>query len=299
MVILSEFKNIYFEKCIRRAKEILRKDLKIMHSKNISMRLKDRVCLVTGASRGIGKAIALTFAREGADVIVNYEKSREKAEEVVDGISKMGRKALAIKADVSNKNEVDAMVNKTIQEFGRIDVLVNNAGIAIMSPSILEATKEDWERTLAVNLLGPYYCIQAVASYMIKQRYGKIINISSSSALGTTGKTSGKAVAYSPAKAGLIILTKRLAFELGKYNINVNAIAPGITKTEIISIGRTPSELEELLKEKAKSIALGRIAEPQDIANVALFLASDESSFITGQLIVVDGGTYDYLSHSQ
>ncbi|MEM3403034.1 MAG: glucose 1-dehydrogenase [Nitrososphaeria archaeon] len=265
----------------------------------MGVRLKDKVCLVTGSSRGIGKAIALTFAREGANVVVNYEKSRERAEQVVDEISKMSRRAIAVKADVSNKVEVDTMVNKALHEFGKIDVLVNNAGIAIMSPSILEATREDWERTLAVNLLGPYYCIQAVAPYMIKQRYGKIINISSNAALGTIGRTSGKAVAYTPAKAGLIILTKRLAFELGKYNINVNAIAPGITRTEIINIGRTPQEVEELLKEKARSTALGRVAEPQDMANVALFLASDESSFVTGQLIVVDGGRFDYLSHSQ
>jgi 3-oxoacyl-[acyl-carrier protein] reductase len=261
-------------------------------------RLKDKVCLITGSSRGIGRAIAITFAREGANVVVNYNTNRDMAEEVVGIISREGRKAIAIKADVSNKSEVNNMVNETIREFGRIDVLVNNAGIAIMSPSILECTEEVWEKTLRVNLLGAYFCIQATVPYMIKQRYGKIINISSNAALGTIGQTSGRMVAYTPAKAGIIILTKRLAFELGKYNINVNAIAPGATKTDILLSGRTIEEVEGLLKEKAKQTALGRVAEPQDIANVALFLASDESSYITGQLIVVDGGIANYLSHS-
>ncbi|MEM2950638.1 MAG: 3-oxoacyl-ACP reductase family protein [Nitrososphaeria archaeon] len=259
------------------------------------MRLKDKVCLVTGASRGIGRAIAITFGREGADVAVNYSRSREKAEEVVNEIIKFGRKAITVKADVSNKEEVNEMVETVIKEFGKIDVLVNNAGITWRNPDILGATKEEWEKVLGVNLLGTYYCIQAVAPYMIKQRYGKIINIAS---LAGIGVSIGEEVAYAPSKAAVINLTKRLAYKLGPYNINVNAIAPGLIRTEILSVGRSKEEVEKLLEEVAKLTALRRTGEPQDIANVALFLASDESNFITGQLIVADGGRFNFLSHS-
>ncbi|MEM3573469.1 MAG: 3-oxoacyl-ACP reductase family protein [Nitrososphaeria archaeon] len=259
------------------------------------MRLKDKVCLVTGASRGIGRAIAITFGREGADVAVNYSRSREKAEEVVNEIIKFGRKAITVKADVSNKEEVNKMVETVIKEFGKIDVLVNNAGITWKPTKILEGTKEEWEKVLGVNLLGTYYCIQAVAPHMIKRRYGKIINISSLASIGTTF---GEQVAYGPSKAAINILTKRLAYELGEYNICVNAIAPGLIKTEILSVGRSEEELEKLFNKIASVTALRRIGEPQDIANVALFLASDESNFITGQVIVADGGRFNFLSHS-
>jgi 3-oxoacyl-[acyl-carrier protein] reductase len=259
------------------------------------MRLKDKVCLVTGASRGIGRAIALTFGREGASVAVNYSKNREKAEEVANEIIRLGRRAITVKADVSNKEEVDKMVETVINEFGRIDVLVNNAGITWRTSNILSGTKEEWEKVLGVNLIGTYYCIQAVAPYMIKQRYGKIINISSLASIGTTF---GEQVAYGPSKAAVNILTKRLAYELGPYNINVNAIAPGLIKTDILSVGRSKEELEKLLNNIANVTALRRVGEPQDIANVALFLASDESNFITGQVIVADGGRFNFLSHS-
>jgi len=259
------------------------------------MRLKDKVCLVTGASRGIGRAIALTFGREGASVAVNYSKSKEKAEEVANEIIRLGRRTITVKADVSNKEEVDKMVETIINEFGRIDVLVNNAGITWRTSNILSGTKEEWEKVLGVNLIGTYYCIQAVAPYMIKQRYGKIINISSLASIGTTF---GEQVAYGPSKAAINILTKRLAYELGPYNINVNAIAPGLIKTDILSVGRSKEELEKLLNNIANVTALRRVGEPQDIANVALFLASDESNFITGQVIVADGGRFNFLSHS-
>ncbi|MGB9724924.1 MAG: SDR family NAD(P)-dependent oxidoreductase [Nitrososphaeria archaeon] len=259
------------------------------------MRLKNKVCLVTGASRGIGRAIAVTFGREGADVVVNYSKSKDKAEEVVNEIVKFGRRAIAVKADVSNKDEVEVMVKTVIKEFGKIDVLVNNAGITWKPTNILEGTREEWERVLGVNLIGTYYCIQAVAPYMIKQKYGKIINISSLASIGTTF---GEQVAYGPSKAAINILTKRLAYELGQYNIYVNAIAPGLIRTEILSVGRSEEELQKLFNNIANMTALRRIGEPQDIANVALFLASDESNFVTGQIIVADGGRFNFLSHS-
>jgi 3-oxoacyl-[acyl-carrier protein] reductase len=190
------------------------------------------------------------------------------------------------------------MADQAMGEFRRIDVLVNNVAKATTSPSILEATEEDLRITVEGTLFGAYYCTQAIAPHMIKRKYGKIINISANASLGTVGRTSGRAVVYAPAKAGLNILTKRLAYELGPYNINVNAIAPGLIDTDVLRIGRTEKELQEIFDDKARHSALRRNGQPQDIANTALFLASDESSFITGQLIVVDGGRFDYLSHS-
>jgi len=258
------------------------------------MRLKDKVSLVTGASRGIGRAIAMTLAREGSDVIVNYAKSKAKAGEVVSEILGMGRRAISIQADVMYKERVDEMVSKVIREFGKMDVLVNNAGIVWKPSKFLETSKEEWERVLGVNLLGTYYCIQASAPYMIDRRYGKIINISSLAGIGTTFL---EQAAYGPSKAAVINLTKRLSYELGKYNINVNAIAPGLVRTEILSSGRSKAAVERSFKEIAKLAALRRVGEPQDIANVALFLASDESSFITGQVLVADGGRFNFLSH--
>ena len=201
------------------------------------MRLKGKICLVTGSSRGIGRATALTFAKEGADVIVNYVKNREKAEEVVSEIIKLGRRSMAIQADISKKNEVFKMADQAMGEFRRIDVLVNNVAKATTSPSILEATEEDLRITVEGTLFGAYYCTQAIAPNMIKRKYGKIINISANASLGTVGRTSGRAVVYAPAKAGLNILTKRLAYELGPYNINVNAIAPGLIDTDVLRIG--------------------------------------------------------------
>ncbi len=259
------------------------------------MRLKNRVCLVTGASRGIGRAIALTFAKEGADLIVNYSKNEEKAKEVVKEIVKLGRKALLVKADVSNKDEVKAMVDKAIKEFGRIDILVNNAGINWKPTKLLEGTTEEWERVLGVNLIGTYYCVQAVAPYMIKNKYGKIISITSLASIATTFSDQ---VAYAPSKAAVNVLTKRLAYELGPHNINVNAIAPGLIKTDMLSVGKTQKDVDKLLNEIANVADLRRNGEPQDIANAALFLASDESNFMTGQLMVVDGGRFNFLSHS-
>jgi 3-oxoacyl-[acyl-carrier protein] reductase len=259
------------------------------------MRLKDRVSLITGASRGIGREIALTFAKEGSDVILNYSKSKDKGNEVANEIIKIGRRAISLQTNVGDRNEVEEMVNKAIKEFGRIDILVNNAGIMWRTPNILEATKEEWETVLRVNLLGTYYCVQAIAPQMIDKRYGKIINISSILGIGVI---TGGEVAYAPSKAAVNMLTKRFAYELGPYNICVNAIAPGWIKTEMQGVGRNKEEIKKILKEKAELTALRRIGQPKDIANAALFLASDESNFVTGQVIIVDGGRFDYLSHS-
>jgi len=259
------------------------------------MRLKDKIALVTGSSRGIGKATALLFAREGANVIVNYVSNRKEAEDVSQEIRNMGRKSIAVKADVSNREEVRCMVKQIIDVFGRIDILVNNAAIICKPTNILNATKEEWERLLNVNLLGAYFCVQEAAPYMIRQKYGKIVNISSNAALGTTFSAH---IAYDASKAAIVNLTKRLAFELGPYGITVNSVAPGMTKTEMIGVGRNEEEIRKLIEDRAKTTSLRRLAEPYEIANVVLFLSSDESSYVTGQVIVVDGGRFDYLSHS-
>ncbi|MGQ9781098.1 MAG: SDR family NAD(P)-dependent oxidoreductase [Nitrososphaeria archaeon] len=259
------------------------------------MRLKDKVSLITGSSRGIGRATALTFAREGADVIVNYAVRGDSANEVVSEIRRLGRRAIAIQADVSDEEAVNSMVKKSMEEFGKIDILVNSAGIGWKSGSILEGTREEWERVLGVNLIGTYNCIKAVAPYMIKRKYGKIVNISSIAGMSTAHT---EQVAYGPSKAGIYNLTKRLAFKLGSYNICVNAIAPGLIKTDMPFAGKSEKEIEETIKDYAKFTSLGRVGDPFEIANVALFLASDESSFVTGQVIVADGGRFDYLSHS-
>ena len=259
------------------------------------MKLKDRVSLVTGGSRGIGRAIALTFAREGSHVVINYVRNKENAEEVASEITEFGGRATTIQANVAVKDDVFRMVNRVFDEFGRIDILVNNAGITLRNPNILEVKDDEWGEIFKVNLLGVYYCIQAVAPYMIKQKYGKIINISSIASIGTTIRGH---IAYASSKAAINILTRRFAYELGPYNINVNAIAPGLVKTEMLSLGRSEDELMEFIKEKISVTALRRIGEPQDIANIALFLASDDSSFITGQVIIADGGRFDYLTHS-
>lgn len=260
----------------------------------MSGRLEGRVALVTGSSRGIGRAIALTFAREGADVAVNYVRAKEKAEEVVEKIKSMGRRAIALKANVADKGEVEAMVEKVVEEFGKIEILVNNAGVLYLG-ELLNMSDEQFDEMIDINVKGVLYCSREAAKYMVKNRYGKIINIASNAGIGTAFKGT---TPYAATKAAVIMLTKRFAFELGPYGINVNAIAPGLILTDLIRAGRSPEELEKVIESTAKKSVLGRVGRPEDIANVALFLASDESSFITGQVIVADGGRTDYLTHA-
>jgi 3-oxoacyl-[acyl-carrier protein] reductase len=249
------------------------------------LHLKGRKALVTGGSRGIGEAISLTFAREGADVAVNYARNRDRALRVVEEIKSLGREAIAIQADVSVKSDVESMVEKVITQFGRIDILVNNAGIARGAP-LLELSEEDWDAVLNTNLKGVFLCTQAVARHMVKNRYGRIINIASYAGLGAVPNT----VDYSSSKAGVIALTKIAAYELGKYGIRVNSISPGMTYTDMAR-----SSPEEEIEAKLSLSILKRFAKPEEIASVALFLASDESSMITAQNIRVDGGSYRHL----
>ena len=236
--------------------------------------------IVTGASRGIGKACALEFGKSGADVIVNYTRSKEKAEEVCEEISKLGGRALPFCADVADRKAVDEMIAFAPSNFGRISTLVNNAGIAeqIM---FCDITEEKWDRMFAVDVKGVYNCIQAALPDMIHNKSGRIINISSM--WGITGASCE--VHYSAAKAAVIGMTKALAKELGPSGITINAIAPGVISTEM-----NGNISEEIMTELKEETPLGRIGTPEDIAETAIFLASPKASFITGEVISVNGG---------
>ena len=257
------------------------------------MKLEGKVALVTGGSRGIGKAIALKLACEGARVVVNYVNGAKEAAIVVEEIKSYGGEAMQIMADVSKKNQVKKMISDVIESYGGIDILVNNAGILIPT-NIMETSEEEWDKVMAVNLKGPFLCTQEAAKYMIQRKYGKIINISSISGLGCAPTGEGS---YGCAKAGLIALTFVAAQDLGPMGINVNAIAPGWIRTDMTS-GKSKGNANEINKRKAELAAMRRIGDPQDIASVALFLASDDSSFISGQVIVADGGRMDFISHA-
>ena len=244
------------------------------------MKLKDKVALITGASRGMGRATALLFAKEGAKIIVNYNKSEEKANEVVEDIKKAGSDAIAVKCDVSEEEEVKSMVKQSIDKFGRIDILVNNAGIVFDVP-FAEKTAEQWRRTLDVNLLGVFLCSKYISEHMLKQGNGKIINIASTNGIDAF---SPEAMDYDASKAGVIIMTRGLAAELAP-KIRVNCVAPGWVDTEM-----NKDLPKDFIEEEKEKIYLKRFADPEEIAKTTLFLASDDSSFITGSIFKIDGG---------
>lgn len=251
---------------------------------SLNLSLEGKIALVTGASRGIGKAIALAFAQAGADVAM-CARNLATLEDFAEEIQALGRRSLAIQADIGVKNDVECMVEKTLKEFSTIDILVNNAGIVMCSPMI-ELAEEDWDKLMSIDLKGYYLVSKAVAPTMMKKGSGNIINISSINALvlkSTFGH--GGFGAYCIAKAGVLTLTRALAQEMAPYNIRVNAIGPGLINT-----GMNPVDDEEVLREVLPRIPLGRVGQPSDIAETALFLASDASSYITGQVIFVDGG---------
>ncbi|HYC13247.1 MAG TPA: 3-oxoacyl-ACP reductase family protein [Stellaceae bacterium] len=253
-------------------------------------KLENKVALVTGAARGIGREIALSLAREGADIVANA-LNRPNLETLVAEIEKIGRKAKAITADVSKKGEVDRMVEEAIAAFGQIDILVCNAGITRFAP-FLEMTEEDWDVVVDVDLKGTFLCGQAVARHMVPRRYGKIINISSTSGLGARNHTMAN---YAASKAGVINLSRVMALALGEYGINVNVVAPGVINTEMGLSRRTPEQWAAYLDLYKTQTALRRVGEASDIANVVVFLASEDTSFMTGQVIVSDGGLKDSL----
>ncbi|MFZ3587955.1 3-oxoacyl-[acyl-carrier-protein] reductase [Bacillus sp. DJP31] len=242
--------------------------------------LTGKVALVTGASRGIGRAIAIELAEKGATVVVNFSGSEAKANAVVDEIKTLGREAIAFQADVSNNESVTLMVKSVIDTFGRLDILVNNAGIT-RDNLLMRMKEEEWDAVINTNLKGVFHCMKAVTRQMMKQRSGKIINIAS--IVGVSGNP-GQAN-YVAAKAGVIGLTKTVAKELSTRNINVNAVAPGFISTDM-----TEELPEEVKTEMLKQIPLARFGEPQDIAKVVSFLASEDSKYITGQTLHVDGG---------
>jgi len=260
----------------------------------MSCRLNGKVALVTGSSRGIGRSIAIMFAREGSKVCVNYVGSEDKARAVVEEIAANGGEAIMVKADVSRPDEVRRLVETVVNTFGTIDILVNNAAVMYYG-SIMDMRDEELDRMWEVNVKGVIYCCREAARYMIEKRYGKIVNVVSTAAIGTA---SHGTTLYALTKAAVIILTRRLAFELGPYGINVNAIAPSFVPTDMFLQGKTKEEVEAILEKRKETVSLKRIATPEDIAKVAVFLASDESSYITGQVIVIDGGRIDYLTHS-
>ena len=242
--------------------------------------LKNKIALNTGAGRGIGRAIAIALAKEGAEVVINYNGSEERAKEVKQTIEENGGKASIYKCNVSDFVACEAMIKDIVKEYGHLDILVNNAGIT-KDGLIMKMKEEDFDSVLNVNLKGTFNTIRHSARQMLKQRSGKIINISSvSGILGNVGQAN-----YAASKAGVIGLTKTMARELGSRGITVNAIAPGFVDTEMTEV------LSEEIRENAcKQIILGRFGKPEDIANTAVFLASDKADYITGQVISVDGG---------
>jgi 3-oxoacyl-(acyl-carrier-protein) reductase len=242
------------------------------------MILKDKVALITGAGGGIGEATALRFAEEGATVVVN-DVVEENANSVKDKVTSKGGKAIVLLADISNKAEVEEMVKETEECFDRLDILVNNAGIN-KDAFAKKMTEEQWDAVITINLKGTFLCAQAAISAMSKNNYGRIINTSSIGALGNLGQAN-----YSASKSGVIGLTKTLALECARYGITVNCVAPGATKTPMTA--QMPANIVEMI---TKKIPLGRFADPWEIANMHVFLASDQASYITGQVIFVDGG---------
>jgi len=248
------------------------------------LRLKGKSAIVTGGRRGIGRAIALALAGAGADVIVaDIVADDGGLEGVASEIRKMRRQCLAVKVDISSRSDVERMARRSIEVFGRIDILVNCAGVWIPGETLLECPEEHWDRVIDINLKGTYFCCQAVGKLMAAQAGGNIINLSSQVGL-NPGTGAG---AYSISKAGIIMLTRQMALELAGKNIRVNALAPGIVKTDFnIDLWKNP----EAERQISRGVPLGRLAEPEDVARAALFLASDDSAYITGATIPVDGG---------
>ncbi len=244
------------------------------------MLLKDKIAVVTGGTRGIGRAISILFAEEGARVIANFSKDVEAAESLISEAQSRRLNIGLFKADVTQFDQVKEMVEDVFAEYGRIDILVNNVGL-IRDNFLMLMSDEDWDSLMKANLKSLFYCCKAVVRKMIPGKRGNIVNISSvSGIIGTSGQTN-----YAATKGGMISFTKSLARELGPFNIHVNAVAPGLIESEVLS--RMPKEKVQAI---VKSSSLGRIGKPEEVARVVLFLASEHSSYITGQTLVVDGG---------
>ena len=248
------------------------------------LNLKNKVAIVTGARQGMGRTHALTLAKAGAKV-VDSDISLEDCEKIVKEIKKEKGEAMAIKCDISKKQEVDEMIKKTMKKWEKINILVNNAGICQFKP-FLELTEEEWDRTLDINLKGYFLCSQAVAKEMAKQKAGVIVNISSV-AMGQQGIGFPNIAHYCASKGGIVGMTEAMAVELAPYNIRVNVIAPGMIDTPMIDpIKKDPNQEKGILGR----VPMQRMGQAQEVSNLVLFLASDESSYMTGSTVVIDGG---------
>jgi len=244
------------------------------------MLLKDRTALITGSSRGIGRAIALAFAREGCEVAINYKQNEKAATETVARIAEMGGEAMPVQADVTNEQQVKNMIDSINASWGRVDILVNNAGI-VNNQLIMRMSEEAWDDTIDTTLKGAFFCTRYALRKMTEQRWGRIINMASVAAQrGNYGQCN-----YSAAKAGLIAFTRSVARETGKYNITANAIAPGLIHTDMMDT--VPGTYREGVLGR---LAIPRFGTPEDIAGLAVFLASEQAAYITAQVINVDGG---------
>jgi 3-oxoacyl-[acyl-carrier protein] reductase len=263
-------------------------------SNHYARRMEGKVAIVTGGSRGIGRAIALRLAREGAAVAVNYRAQAAAAEQTVAEIHALGGEAKAVQADVADRAAADLLAAETLERFGRIDILVNNAGVFFKS-DVMNFNTSEFQQMRATNVGGVIHSIAAVLPAMKARRSGTIVNLSSLAALGTAmpGTTF-----YAATKAAVSILTKRFAMELGQFGITVNAVAPGFIVTDMVAAGRTPEELKQLVDTMASRAMLRRTGTPEDVASVVAFLASPDAAFITGQILAADGGRMDFLTRS-
>ena len=246
------------------------------------MKLEGKNAVVTGGGRGVGRAICVGFAKEGANVIVNYASNDKAAKEVVSIIEGMGRKAVAVQGDVGKKEDAQKIIDACVQNFGSVHILVNNTGIS--KPAMLhKMSVEVWDEVVNCQMRGPWLCIQAASKYFMEQNYGRIVNVTSvAGVVGTIGQ-----INYAAAKGGVISLTKSAARELAKFNVTCNVISLGIVTTEMTHTISTDEKLKEIY---TKRILLGRYAEPEDVSPAFVFFASDDARYITGQLLCVDGG---------
>jgi 3-oxoacyl-[acyl-carrier protein] reductase len=246
------------------------------------MKLEGKNAVVTGGGRGIGRAICVAFAKEGANVVVNYAGNEKAANEAVAMVEALGRKAVAVQGDVAKWEDAQKIVDACVQNFGSIQILVNNAGIS-RGAMLHKLSDEAWDEVVNVQMKGPWHCIKAASKYFMEQKYGRIVNVTSSAGIaGTIGQ-----IHYASAKGGVVTLTKSAARELARYNVTANVICPGIVMTEMSANLQKDEKLKEIY---LRRILLNKYAEPEDIAPAFVFLASDDAHYITGQLLCVDGG---------